>query len=116
MTIQRLVDRRPETVDPMVAYGRQQGYAAVLDASAWTMDNVPAPDVTDKETVLNMATVSALGRHLTLRNVVVLEKHIGDNSANLMSTNAYSPTLIGHDIINTFIPSMASRFQSVTSK
>lgn len=59
MTIQRLVDRRPETVDPMVAYGRQQGYAAVLDASAWTMDNVPAPDVTDKETVLNMAYMAA---------------------------------------------------------
>ncbi|KAF5004080.1 hypothetical protein FDECE_9423, partial [Fusarium decemcellulare] len=42
--IHRLVDRRPSVVDPMVAESRQRGYAAVLDASAWTVDQVSSPD------------------------------------------------------------------------
>lgn len=58
-TIERLVDRRPTVVDPLVAESRRQGYAAVLDASAWTLDEVPAPDVTDKETVLTLAYMAA---------------------------------------------------------
>jgi lipase ATG15 len=58
-TIERLVDRRPSVIDPMVAESRRQGYAAVLDASAWTVDEVPAPDVTDKDTVLSMAYMAA---------------------------------------------------------
>ncbi|EFZ03432.1 lipase (class 3) [Metarhizium robertsii] len=58
-TIQRLVDRRPSVVDPMVAHARQEGYVAVLDASAWTVDDVPSPDVTDKGTVLSLAYMAA---------------------------------------------------------
>jgi lipase ATG15 len=58
-TIERLVDRRPSVVDPMVAESRRRGYTAVLDASAWTMDDVPAPDVTDKDTVLSLAYMAA---------------------------------------------------------
>lgn len=58
-TIERLVDRRPSVVDPIVAESRKQGYAAVLDASAWTMDQVSSPDITDKNTVLTMAYVAA---------------------------------------------------------
>ncbi|KHN97659.1 autophagy lipase [Metarhizium album ARSEF 1941] len=58
-TIQRLVDRRPSVVDPMVALARQEGYVAVLDASAWTLDHVPSPDVTDKGTVLSLAYMAA---------------------------------------------------------
>nr|RBQ85179.1 hypothetical protein FVER53263_09194 [Fusarium verticillioides] len=58
-TIQRLVDRRPSVVDPMVAESRQRGYAAVLDASAWTMDQVSSPDIKDKDTVLNLAIMTA---------------------------------------------------------
>ncbi|KND91658.1 putative lipase atg15 [Tolypocladium ophioglossoides CBS 100239] len=57
--IERLVDRRPSVVDPMVAQSRRNGYAAVLDASAWTMDEVPAPDITDKGTVLSLAYMAA---------------------------------------------------------
>ncbi|GAB0137700.1 hypothetical protein EsDP_00005956 [Epichloe bromicola] len=57
--IERLVDRRPSTVDPMVARSRQDGYFAVLDASAWTMDEVPSPDITDKGTVLSLAYMAA---------------------------------------------------------
>lgn len=58
-TIERLVDRRPSVVDPIVTQSRRQGMVAVLDASAWTMDQVLSPDITDKETVLNMAYMTA---------------------------------------------------------
>lgn len=57
--IERLVDRRPSVVDPLVAESRMRGFAAVLDASAWTIDDVPSPDVTDKDTVLSMAWMAA---------------------------------------------------------
>lgn len=59
LMIERMVDRRPSVVDPIVAMSRMQGYAAVLDASAWTLDDVPSPDITDKETVLNLAKMTA---------------------------------------------------------
>ncbi|KAI9897597.1 hypothetical protein N3K66_007453 [Trichothecium roseum] len=58
-TIERLVDRRPSVVDPMVAESRRQGYAAVLNAGAWTLDEVPSPDITDRETVLSLALMAA---------------------------------------------------------
>ena len=58
-TIQRLADRRPSVVDPMVAESRRRGYAAVLDASAWTMDQVSSPDIKDKNTVLTLALMTA---------------------------------------------------------
>ncbi|KAI0455495.1 Alpha/Beta hydrolase protein [Xylaria acuta] len=57
--IERLVDRRPSTVDPLVAAAREQGYMLASSPSAWTIDDVPAPDVTDKETVLTMALIVA---------------------------------------------------------
>lgn len=59
LSIQRLVDRRPSVVDPMVAEARQQGAVSVLSPSAWTLDQVPAPDVADKDTVLTMALIAA---------------------------------------------------------
>ncbi|KAG5928745.1 putative lipase atg15 [Claviceps sorghi] len=57
--IERLVDRRPSIVDPMVARARQDGYFAALDASAWTLDEIPSPDITDKGTVLSLAYMAA---------------------------------------------------------
>ncbi|KAI1375906.1 alpha/beta-hydrolase [Hypoxylon crocopeplum] len=57
--IERLVDRRPSTVDPLVAEARQRGYVIASDPSAWTVDDVPGPDITDKETVLTMALIAA---------------------------------------------------------
>ncbi|KAI8717898.1 hypothetical protein NCS52_00867100 [Fusarium sp. LHS14.1] len=57
--IHRLVDRRPSVVDPMVAESRQRGYVSVLDASAWTTDQVPSPDIKDKNTVLTLARMTA---------------------------------------------------------
>ncbi|TQS32148.1 hypothetical protein Golomagni_07542, partial [Golovinomyces magnicellulatus] len=43
----------------MVAESRRRGFAAALDMSAWSMDHVPAPDVTDKDTVLGLAYMAA---------------------------------------------------------
>ncbi|KAK3375500.1 Alpha/Beta hydrolase protein [Podospora didyma] len=57
--IQRLVDRRPSAVDPMVAMARQRGFVSVLSADAWTLDDVSGPNITDKETVLNMALMAS---------------------------------------------------------
>ncbi|KAI1496733.1 Alpha/Beta hydrolase protein [Biscogniauxia marginata] len=57
--IERLVDRRPSTVDPLVAEARQRGYVLATSASAWTIDDVPGPNVTDKETVLTMALIAS---------------------------------------------------------
>ncbi|KAH8195021.1 hypothetical protein TruAng_010811 [Truncatella angustata] len=57
--IERLVDRRPAVVDPMVAEARERGYVLAGLPSAWTIDHVPAPNVTDKETVLSMALIAS---------------------------------------------------------
>lgn len=57
--IERLVDRRPATVDPLVAEARERGYVIASGPSAWTIDDVPGPDVTDKETVLTMAFIAS---------------------------------------------------------
>ncbi|KOS16735.1 putative lipase [Escovopsis weberi] len=59
ITMQRLADRRPSIVDPLVAESRRRGFAAALDVSAWSMDQVSSPDVTDKGTVLSMAYIAA---------------------------------------------------------
>ncbi|KAF4582882.1 triacylglycerol lipase [Ophiocordyceps camponoti-floridani] len=58
-TMERMADRRPSVVDPIVAQSRRNGFAAVMDASAWIMDQVSSPDVTDKNTVLSMAYMAA---------------------------------------------------------
>ncbi|EMR70757.1 putative autophagy related lipase protein [Eutypa lata UCREL1] len=54
-----MVDRRPSIVDPMVAEARQRGAIFASSPSVWTVDDVPGPDVTDKETVLTMALIAA---------------------------------------------------------
>ena len=56
--IQRLVDRRYEVVDALMSANRLGG-ATASDASAWTLDEVPAPNVTDRETVLSLANIAA---------------------------------------------------------
>ncbi len=59
MYIQRLRDRRPSVVDPMVAAAREEGGYWALSPSAWIMDNLAGPDVTDKATVLTFAQMAA---------------------------------------------------------
>ncbi|KAK4455882.1 autophagy protein atg15 [Podospora aff. communis PSN243] len=57
--IQRLVDRRPSVVDPIVAMGRERGFVSVLSPEAWTLDDVWGPDITDKGTVLSLALMAS---------------------------------------------------------
>ncbi|KAF3351875.1 Acetyl-hydrolase [Verticillium dahliae VDG1] len=59
ITIERLVDRRPHVVDPMVAAARERGYVNMLSPTAWTLDDTPGPDVSDKETILTLARMTA---------------------------------------------------------
>lgn len=63
-----------------------------------------------------LAAISALWRHFALRNVIVLEEHVGDDGANLVSADAYPPALVGYDIVHAFVSSMTSSFQSVACK
>lgn len=57
--IERLVDRRPSVVDPMVAAAREQGVVWTLSPSAWTVDDVSGPNITDKDTVITFARMAA---------------------------------------------------------
>lgn len=59
MKIHRLKDRRPSVIDPMVAAAREEGGYWALSPSAWTMDTVAGPDVTDSQTVLTFAQMAA---------------------------------------------------------
>ncbi|KAH0432412.1 hypothetical protein CcaCcLH18_06492 [Colletotrichum camelliae] len=59
LKIERLVDRRPSVVDPMVTEARQRGYVNIMSPSSWTIDEVPGPNITDKATVLSMAMIAA---------------------------------------------------------
>ncbi|KAK4226682.1 autophagy protein atg15 [Podospora fimiseda] len=59
MQMIRLANRRPSVVDPMVAESRQRGFVSVLSPSAWTMDTIPGPNVTDRDTVLTLAYMAA---------------------------------------------------------
>ncbi|RFU30583.1 hypothetical protein B7463_g5710, partial [Scytalidium lignicola] len=68
--IERLRDRRPEVVDPMVAAARESGEVWSLSPSAWTIDDVPGPNVTDKETIITFAQMAA--------NAYVPERGTGD--------------------------------------
>ncbi|KKA28142.1 hypothetical protein TD95_000984 [Thielaviopsis punctulata] len=53
--IQRLADRRPAVVDALVTQTRRNGQLEAMSPTAWTVDDVSGPDVTDKQTVLSLA-------------------------------------------------------------
>ncbi|ESZ96041.1 hypothetical protein SBOR_3518 [Sclerotinia borealis F-4128] len=57
--IERLKDRRPSVVDPMVAASRESGDIWTLSPSAWTVDEIAGPDITDKDTVITLAQMAA---------------------------------------------------------
>jgi lipase ATG15 len=59
ITIQRLKDRRPSTMESMLAASRAMGVAMSVLPSAWTMDEVAGPNITDKATVLTLATIAS---------------------------------------------------------
>ncbi|EPS40459.1 hypothetical protein H072_5703 [Dactylellina haptotyla CBS 200.50] len=56
----RMRDRSVSTVENCLFANRLQGFQlADTPATYWTVDQVTAPDITDKETVLNLAKMSA---------------------------------------------------------
>ena len=57
--IQRLSDRRMEVIQPILSEARWRGQPPLLPPSAWAVDQVLGPDITDKETVISMALMSA---------------------------------------------------------
>ena len=59
MTIQRLSDRRIPVIDSMMQEARLTGVASTLSTSAWTLDELYGPNVTDKDTVVNLAKMTS---------------------------------------------------------
>ena len=57
-SIERLSDRRIPTIQSLYHTARLTGSPVTLAPSAWTMDEVSAPNTTDKETVLTLAKMS----------------------------------------------------------
>lgn len=58
LEIQRLVDRRLSAVESLLATARESGQAHILDAEAWNIEEIPGPNVTDKETILTFAKMT----------------------------------------------------------
>ena len=57
--IERLVDRRHSSIENHLVHARLTGQPAALDASEWTLDEVATPNITDKDTVINLALMAA---------------------------------------------------------
>ena len=57
--IQRLSDRRIETIGPLLTIARLHGKSPPLPLSAWTTDEILGPNITDRDTVINMALIAA---------------------------------------------------------
>ncbi|KAL8774525.1 MAG: hypothetical protein Q9209_000898 [Squamulea sp. 1 TL-2023] len=57
--IQRLSDRRLPVLSDLISTARLTGTPPALMPSAWTLDEVPAPNITDKETVVNLSLMAA---------------------------------------------------------
>ncbi|KAF2654524.1 alpha/beta-hydrolase, partial [Lophiostoma macrostomum CBS 122681] len=70
MSIQRLVDRSRDTIDGILDWGRRKGQAVQLAAEDWTIDEIPGPNVSDKETVLSFARMAS--------NAYILEPNTGE--------------------------------------
>lgn len=58
ISIQRLNDRRPSVIESIMAASRQQGSPLDTPVTAWSIDSVLAPNVTDKDTVLAFARMA----------------------------------------------------------
>ncbi|KAL9586968.1 MAG: hypothetical protein Q9212_000570 [Teloschistes hypoglaucus] len=59
LPIQRLSDRSIPVLQNLISTARRTGSAVELGPSAWTLDGVPGPNITDKETVVNLAIMAA---------------------------------------------------------
>lgn len=45
-------------IEPQITAARETGQAQILDANAWSLDEISGPNVTDKETVLSLAKMT----------------------------------------------------------
>ncbi|KAI4189480.1 MAG: hypothetical protein L6R41_001442 [Letrouitia leprolyta] len=59
VSIQRLSERRLPILQDLISTARLTGIPPVTAPSAWTLDEIPGPNVTDKETVVNLAVMAA---------------------------------------------------------
>ncbi|KAL8760045.1 MAG: hypothetical protein Q9184_003440 [Pyrenodesmia sp. 2 TL-2023] len=59
ISIQRLSDRRLPIVQDLISTARLSGIPPIVAPSAWDLDKVLGPNVTDKETVINLAIMAA---------------------------------------------------------
>lgn len=57
--IQRLTDRRVEVVESRLAAARTPWSASTLSPPTWAVEELPGPNISDKETVLNIARMTA---------------------------------------------------------
>ena len=57
--IQRLANRRVPDVRAMLEEAQRQGIMAFTQETDWAMEDVPGPNVTDRDTVLNLALMAA---------------------------------------------------------
>jgi lipase ATG15 len=57
--IERLKDREPWQLDQYLQEARYTGSPAVLDSSKWTLDEVKGPNISDKDTIVNLAFMAA---------------------------------------------------------
>ncbi|EDN04383.1 conserved hypothetical protein [Histoplasma mississippiense (nom. inval.)] len=59
INIHRLSDRHVSVVEDYLSIARMTSSAVTLSSDYWTLDEVDAPDVTDKETVLSLAKMTS---------------------------------------------------------
>jgi len=60
MEIERLRDRRPSIVEPMIAAAQEDGsFWPKSSPAAWTVDRLSGPETSDKETIVTLATMGA---------------------------------------------------------
>ncbi|KAJ5557443.1 lipase atg15 [Penicillium frequentans] len=59
LTIHRLADRRRSAIEEHMAAARLSGAVEAMSPSEWVMDTIPGPNVTDKQTVLTFARMTA---------------------------------------------------------
>lgn len=56
--VQRLSDRRLNRMRSLYRRAKETGSPATLQASEWTLDTISGPNVTDQDTVINLAKIS----------------------------------------------------------
>ena len=57
--IQRLSDRRPSSINAYLLQAASTGEAVSLGVDQWSLDEVTAPNITDKDTVINFALMAS---------------------------------------------------------